>query len=158
MRGNPVQIVVLDTNVLLALWVFTDPEVDLLRAALGRGEAVPVRSAGTDAELADVLARPGLFDVPPQRQSELLAQWKSQARLVGNIQPAPCRCRDPKDQKFVDLAVSAGARWLITRDKDLLKLRRKVRATGLTITVPAGYSPGLEADHAPGLRSAFDNC
>jgi len=130
--------VVLDTNVWLALWFFREPEVGGLREALARGELVPVRSAATDVELAEVLGRPNLFNVAIDRQAELLRQWESLAVLVGEIAPAPCRCRDPDDQKFVDLALSAGARWLLTRDRDLLKLRKKVRAAGLTITAPVG--------------------
>lgn len=137
----PVTNVVLDTNVWLALWFFTEPGVDTLREALARGDLVPVRSAATDAELAEVLARPGLFDVAPERQSRLLREWESIAAVVENIAPAPCHCRDPLDQKFVDLALCAGARWLFTRDRDLLKLRRKVRAAGLTIATPADYTP-----------------
>ncbi len=132
--------VVLDTNVWLALWFFREPGVDVLREALARGDLVPVRSTATDFELAEVLARPGLFNVAPERQSDLLRQWESVALLVSDITPAPCRCRDPDDQKFVDLALSAGAGWLISRDRDLLKLRKKVRSAGLTITGPAGYA------------------
>jgi putative PIN family toxin of toxin-antitoxin system len=137
--------VVLDTNVWLALWFFHEPEVEGLREALARGDLVPVRSAATDFELAEVLARPGLFNVETDRQADLLRQWESLAALVGDIAPAPCRCRDPDDQKFLDLALSSGARWLVTRDRDLLKLRKKVKAAGLTITVPAGY-PGTLPD------------
>lgn len=132
--------VVLDTNVWLALWFFREPGVDALRDALARGDLVPVRSAATDFELAEVLARPGLFNVATDRQAGLLREWESLAEVVGDIAPSPCRCRDPDDQKFLDLALSAGARWLITRDRDLLKLRKKVRAAGLTITGPAGYA------------------
>lgn len=132
--------VVLDTNVWLALWFFREPGVDVLREALARGDLVPVRSAATDVELAEVLGRPDLFNVAPDRQADLMRQWESLAVLVGDIAPAPCRCRDPDDQKFLDLALSAGARWLITRDRDLLKLRKKVRAAGLTITAPAGFA------------------
>ncbi len=132
--------VVLDTNVWLALWFFSEPGVGPLREALARGELVPVRSAATDAELAEVLGRSGLFNVAPERQARLLREWESMATVVENIAPAPCHCRDPLDQKFVDLALSAGARWLITRDRDLLKLRKKVKAAGLTITTPAGYT------------------
>jgi putative PIN family toxin of toxin-antitoxin system len=130
--------VVLDTNVWLALWFFTEPGVADLRDALVRGELVPLRSAATDAELAEVLARPGLFNVEPERQSKLLRDWESIATVVESVAPAPCHCRDPLDQKFLDLALSSGARWLITRDRDLLKLRKKVRSAGLTITTPEG--------------------
>ena len=135
--------VVLDTNVWLALWFFREPGVDALRDALAQGDLIPVRSAATDFELAEVLARPGLFNVAPDRQAELMRRWESLAVLVSDIAPAPCRCRDPDDQKFLDLALSAGTSWLITRDRDLLKLRKKVRASGLTIAAPAGYPDTL---------------
>lgn len=128
--------VVLDTNILLALWIFADDSVALLRAALAAGELMPVRSVATDAELAEVLARPGLFAVPEERQASLLAAWRSDALLIEQVATAPCRCRDPLDQKFVDLALTVGARLLITRDKALLKLNRKVRSTGLIIATP----------------------
>ena len=38
---------------------------------------------------------------------------------------------------FVDLAYSAHADWLITRDKALLKLARRARTAGLAIVEPA---------------------
>ena len=50
--------VVVDTNVLLALWLFRDPVVEPLHAAFASGQLRPVRSAATDAEFAEVLARP----------------------------------------------------------------------------------------------------
>lgn len=135
----PATRVVLDTNVWLALWIFTDPTVDALRAALAAGELLPVRSAATDAELREVLARPALFDVPPARQAELLAAWAASAELVADPPPVALHCRDPLDQKFVELAVASGARWLVTRDKALLKLRKRAARLGLTITPPAGF-------------------
>lgn len=138
--------VVLDTNVLLALWIFDDPEVAPLRAALEAGALQPLRSVETDAELAEVLARPALFNIPPDRQAGLLQAWQARARLVTGVLPAPARCRDPLDQKFVDLAVTAGARWLITRDKALLKLNRKLKGRGLTIATPAGYGQAAAAE------------
>lgn len=142
--------VVLDTNVWLALWFFREPGVDGLREALARGDLIPVRSAATDVELAEVLARPNLFNVATDRQAGLLREWESLAVLVGDITPAPVHCRDPDDQKFLDLALSAGASWLITRDRDLLKLRKKVRAVGLTITLPDLLAISSEIRLTPG--------
>lgn len=130
---------VLDTNVLLALWLFRDPVVEPLRAALATGELRAFRSAATDAEFAEVLGRPALFSVAPERQAALLATWQAASSLVEAIQPAPWVCRDPLDQKFLDLAVSAGANWLITRDRDLLKLARKARRQALVIVTPARW-------------------
>jgi len=135
-----VTVVVLDTNVLLDLWLFRDPGVAALRTALDAGELVPVRSAATDAEFAEVLGRPGLFDVEPARQAALRRDWEARAALVADIRPAPRPCRDPLDQKFLDLAVTAGAGWLITKDRDLLKLARKFRGSGLRIATPLTFA------------------
>lgn len=132
--------VVIDTNVLLALGIFSDPVVAPLRAALAAGTIKAVRSAATDAEWQEVLARPALFAVPPERQAMLLADWQAMALLVEAPGPAPFRCRDPLDQKFLELAVTARARWLVTRDKALLKLRRKARKLGLAIVTPECFA------------------
>jgi predicted nucleic acid-binding protein len=99
-----------------------------------------VRSLATDAELREVLARPGLFAVPEQKQADLLRQWAAQALLVPEVAPVAFRCRDPLDQKFVELAVTAGARWLVSRDKALLKLRRKAARLGCAVVTPEGFT------------------
>ena len=127
---------VLDTNVLLALWLFRDPVVEPLRSALAAGQLQAFRSSATDAEFAEVLRRPELFSVAPERQAALLAAWQAASKPVDAIQAAPWVCRDSRDQKFLDLAVSAGAHWLVTRDRDLLKLARKARRQGLVIVTP----------------------
>lgn len=52
--------------------------------------------------------------------------------LRDTVQPASTRhenkplpvCGDPDDQKFLDLALSCGAEFLVTRDRDLLELSR----------------------------------
>lgn len=131
---------VLDTNVLLALWLFRDPVVDPLHAAFVAGQLRPIRSAATDAEFAEVLARPGLFSVLPERQTRLLEAWQAMASSAEITDVAPWTCRDPLDQKFLDLAVSVRAGWLITRDRDLLKLARKSRRRGLLIVTPERWS------------------
>ena len=70
----------------------------------------------------------------------MLEAWQAVASLVAAIQSAPWVCRDPLDQKFLDLAVSTQAGWLITRDRDLLKLARKTRRQGLFIVTPERWS------------------
>lgn len=124
---------------LLALWLFRDPVVEPLHAALAAGRLQAVRSAATDAEFAEVLARPELFAVEPERQLRLLDAWQSLASPLAEIRSAPWTCRDPLDQKFLDLAVAAQAGWLITRDRDLLKLARKTRRQGLLIVTPESW-------------------
>ena len=135
---------------LLALWIFADPGVAALRESLASGSIIPVRSEATDAEVAEVLARPGLFAVPAERQHGLLRDWQASALLVTEMPPVAWRCRDPHDQKFVELAVAAGARWLVTRDKALLKLNRKTKKAGLAIVTPATFAEAANPVSAPG--------
>jgi predicted nucleic acid-binding protein len=54
--------------------------------------------------------------------------------------PASLRCRDGDDQKFLDLAHFAGARWLISRDRALLDLAKRARHLGFEILTPALWS------------------
>ncbi len=150
-------LVVLDTNVLLALWLFRDPVVEGLRLALATGDLRACRSAATDGEFAEVLRRPALFDIAPERRERIMATWQAVATCHAETTPAPWTCRDPLDQKFLDLAVSAGASWLVTRDRDLLKLARKARRAGLVIVAPerwalieAGCNPPSGTSTAPG--------
>ena len=148
MTGPSATLAVLDTNVLLALWLFRDPVVEPLHAAFAARQLQPVRSVATDAEFAEVLARSGLFSVAPERQTRLLDAWQSMASLAEVTDAAPWMCRDPLDQKFLDLAVSVRAGWLITRDRDLLKLARKTRRQGLLIVTPECWAHSAAAPRA----------
>lgn len=134
--------VVLDTNVLLDLWVFKDAAVQSLREALDQRRCEALASAQTDAELAEVLARPH-FAVEPARRQDLLARWRATARSVVRVFPAPWHCSDPKDQPFLDLAFTARADWLLTRDKALLKLARRARKDGLRIGQPTDFATSV---------------
>jgi len=49
------------------------------------------------------------------------------------------RSRDPKDDKFLDLAETVGAAYLITGDKDLLSLHATHGVPGLQILQPAEF-------------------
>ena len=49
-------------------------------------------------------------------------------------------CRDPNDQMFIDLAVAERARWLISRDLDVLALAKRARAAGLAILTPEAWA------------------
>jgi predicted nucleic acid-binding protein len=57
--------------------------------------------------------------------------------------PPACglECRDPDDQTFIDLAVAAGARWLVTRDRALLELAREAQCRhAIAVLTPAQFA------------------
>ncbi len=127
---------VLDTNVLLDLWLFDDPSVRPLRDGLDAGRVRAVRSEACDAEFAEVIGR-ARFRLGEAARSELLARWRQCSEPIAAVAPAPLACTDPDDQKFLDAAFSAAADLLLTRDKALLKLARRAEAAGLLIRRPA---------------------
>jgi putative PIN family toxin of toxin-antitoxin system len=130
---------VIDTNVLLDCFAFDDPRVQALWSAVEGGRLACIRSAQTDEELADVLRRPQFQALVAARASTvdaILQRWQAHADLVPRVFAAPWGCTDPHDQKFLDLAATARASLLITKDKALLKLARRARGSDLAIVRP----------------------
>ena len=106
--------------------------------ALLRAEAVNLfaLSAEVDAEIAEVLGRPRFAQsVTAARRLRILeilrsgAVWFAPAERVTD-------CRDAKDNKYLELALAAGAEAIVSGDADLLTLHpwRSVR-----ILQPAAY-------------------
>ena len=136
-------VVVLDTNVVLDLWLFGDARAQPLRQALKNGQLTTLVTAPILAELADVLSRPFAngWPVPPV---QVLATLEASSRLVQAPVPSPPepRCTDADDQKFIDLAWAWPASVLFSRDRAVLTLARAARRHGLQITTPERWSPG----------------
>jgi putative PIN family toxin of toxin-antitoxin system len=81
-------------------------------------------SEETFLELKDVLFRPYFnkkFEGKEQRRDELLTEYIFLSTLV-NISTLSTDCRDPKDNKFLSLALSGEADFIISGDHDLLVL------------------------------------
>lgn len=96
-------------------------------------------------ELAHVLERSFALGRPGQPE-HVLAFFDRFAQIVANPPPAalnsPLRCTDPDDQKFIDLALSAPGSWLVSRDRAVLKLRRRAAlAAGVHIVRPDEWAP-----------------
>lgn len=138
---------IIDTNALLDWLVFDDPSSRAFANAVTDQRALWLASPAMLDELGRVLARPIQERWDGARKRALTQHWKGAATLCDEpavvISPG-LRCRDPDDQKFVDLAVAQSARWLITRDRDLLALRRGAASVGLSIVAPSQW-PGLDA-------------
>jgi len=121
---------VLDTNAWLDWLVFSDPGIARVRAAQAAGRARIFLDAACEAELARVLAyeRPG-WPLDANAQAAALAACRAATSAPEPaLAHAPRRlpaCRDPDDQKFLELALAAGAQALLTKDKALLALEKK---------------------------------
>lgn len=141
--------VVLDTNVCLDVFVFADAHGDALRAAMDKGEVAAVTNDACRDEWRAVLAYPELA-LDASRQVTALAasdQWLTPLalRVDANARKLP-RCADPDDQKFLELAQACGARWLLSRDKELLKLARRTRRDhGFDVLTPADWAKAYAA-------------
>jgi hypothetical protein len=113
--------VIVDTNVLVSgLISETAAPARIVDAILG-GQAIPVMSRDTFAELEEVLTRPRLqvyFRRAGITPFELLAALQ---RVATFVRPRPSKMivRDRKDRPFLELAAtSPKADFLITGDKD----------------------------------------
>jgi predicted nucleic acid-binding protein len=122
--------VVLDTQVVLDLFAFHNPEppARALRAALESHHLRWLASPSMRAELAHVLEH-GLGETSAARfgftTTQVLARFDALAQQLP-FEPARCplTCSDPNDQVFIDLAIAQRVGWLFTRDKALLRLRK----------------------------------
>jgi predicted nucleic acid-binding protein len=144
---------VLDTNVVLDLLHFDDPMARPLWHALEDGR---VRCVVTDATLEEwrrVLSYPE-FALDPTQQAALFTRYQTlsvKADSVGvdaglPLKGAPIhyggksvwhpmpRCSDPDDQKFIELAAASSAQALVSKDRAVLRLRRRCAPQFLVMT------------------------
>jgi uncharacterized protein len=132
-------VIVLDTNVVLDWLLFNDPSSTGFAAAIASQQLRWVASPAMRAELAGVLQR-GLSALRGADPTAVLAGWDAHAEGVAEPLRLPgaaaLHCTDPDDQKFLDLARVAGARWLLSRDRAVLRLARRAAFFGISITVP----------------------
>lgn len=101
-------------------------------------------SDATLAEVREVLSRPALRAkfpaLTPQAVSVFLADVAARTTIIPDVPEQFVLARDPKDAKWIDLAVAAKARFLVTRDNDLLDMRTDTAA----FAALRAASPSLE--------------
>lgn len=77
-------------------------------------------------EIADVLTRPKLqakFSLlTTERAAKLIETLRQKATLINDVPPLFNYSRDPKDEKYINLAAFAKADYVVSRDNDLLDL------------------------------------
>lgn len=77
-------------------------------------------------EIKDVITRPKLQAKYPrltiERAEKLIEVLRAKATVIKNVPSVFNYARDPKDEKYINLAAAAGAQYIISRDTDLLDL------------------------------------
>ncbi len=127
--------VAFDTNIVISALVFTAGRVAWLRTHWREQRSVPLVSQATAAELKWVLGYRKL-KLCVEDQIELLGDYLIYCEIVQVTESCPTRCRDVKDQPFLDLAQSGRADLLVTGDEDLLVLAGQ---TPFVIEAPEGF-------------------
>jgi putative PIN family toxin of toxin-antitoxin system len=124
-------VAVLDSNVLISLLVFADPRFPSIAACWADGRLTVLRDAACAAEFRQVLDYPRL-KLEAARQAEIFAAFEARSVEAKQTEiPALPQCRDTDDQKFLELA-ARGADCLVTGDRELLRLDRRVAFAILT--------------------------
>ena len=127
--------VVIDTNALVSRLLLPGSiPGQAVRKAVA--EAQLLASDDTIIELADVLARKKFDPYTTVRErQEFLRLFDRIAERVPIVHVIRA-CRDPKDDKFLELAVNGAAQLIITGDADLLALHP---FRGIDILPPTSY-------------------
>ena len=141
--------VVFDTNVLVSATLL--PRSVPRRAVNAASECgIVLFSEESLAEFDEVICRPK-FDryVRESNRKEFLASVLEDAESIEVIDSIS-DCRDPKDNKFLELAVSGDATHLVTGDDDLLVLHP---FRGVSILTPQAFLDEFSLDSAGELKS-----
>jgi putative PIN family toxin of toxin-antitoxin system len=132
---------VLDTNIVLDLFVFGDAKSQPLKALLLDGRLDWLATRPMRDELEHVLAYSHIeawMGRLPLAAADVLAGFDRHTRLVDVPVRAAVSCADPDDQMFVDLAVRHQC-LLLSKDAAVLTLKNKLAA--LQVEVSAVISP-----------------
>lgn len=115
---------VVDTNILIRALLKPQGTVAPILGRLRDGDYVLLYSTEILEEIVDVLGRPRFrikYGIRDQDIEALLALLVLRGEKVVPPQRIEA-CRDPKDDKFLEVAVAGQAEVLVTGDRDLLVL------------------------------------
>jgi putative PIN family toxin of toxin-antitoxin system len=128
-------LVVLDTNIVLDLFIFSDPATPALRAALESGALCWIATSVMRDELERVLdythlqPRMAFYGVD---KAFVLARFDLLARLREVAPRCVYACKDADDQKFIDLAAQQPC-TLVSKDKAVLTMRKRLLTLGVKV-------------------------
>ena len=126
---------ILDTNIVLDLFVFNDPEIAALKTALLAQQLNWIATPDMRIELERVLSYPKI--VPRMAfyevtAGDVLGQFDQLATLVEPAPKAPWICKDPDDQRFIDLAVQHQT-TLLSKDQAVLCMAKRLLTAGAVV-------------------------
>ena len=122
--------VVLDTNIVLDLFVFGDLAAQALKGAVITGQLQWLATEAMRVELVRVLDYPQVAKRMTRDGlvgAQVLLAFDTHARTVAAGSKAPVTCSDADDQIFIDLAVAHKA-WLLSKDHAVLCMRKRLLA------------------------------
>ena len=127
--------VVIDTNIVLDIWVYQDPATPPRLQALKDGELRWLATAPMREELLRVL---DYAHIAHRRErdalsaQDVLAHFDRLAQMQVEAPKAPYVCKDEDDQKFIVLAVAHQA-LLLSKDKQVWRLTNRLARLGVTV-------------------------
>ena len=124
---------VLDTNIVLDVFLFADPAAQPLREALIQARIRWISTAPMREEFARVLGYPHIakrMDFYQRSADDLLRDYDANSQTVEVAPRAPLRCKDPDDQCFIDLALANQA-GLLSKDHAVLCMAKRLGALGV---------------------------
>ena len=127
--------IVLDTNIVLDLWLYLDPAMPALLEALTSKRVDWVATQVMRDELERVLSYPHIVFRMQKGglvAEDVLAQFDRFTRLVPVADRAPYVCKDADDQKFIDLACAYSCA-LVSKDKAVLTMRNRLARVGVSV-------------------------
>ena len=132
-RSAPAQAVVIDTNIVLDVFVFNDPAAEPVRQALANRELNWLATQPMRGELVRVLAYPKIvarLALGALNANDVLAKFDQHAHMVAVPPKASVTCSDADDQMFIDLAVQHTC-LLLSKDRDVISMKKRLLAQGI---------------------------
>ena len=126
---------VLDTNIVLDVFVFNDAAAQPVRDGLAAGHWDWIATQPMRVELERVLGYPQIVPRLVFYQlsaADVLAHFDARARLLPVPAKAPVTCSDADDQMFIDLAVAQRS-TLLSKDKAVTSMQKRLLALGVRV-------------------------
>ena len=126
--------VVADTNVFVSAAIKLQ-SVPAFALTIVHSRGTLLKSSTTAAQLTEVLNRPRLSRYLAPAAEATIMVWLAAAETIDIVEHVAV-CRDPTDDKFLDVAINGRADFVVTGDNDLLVLEA---FRGIPILTPAAF-------------------